>query len=109
EPSTPAPTYGTFASSSSPCTVPSSPNGPCRTGNTTSTSVSADATAFPGKRSSSPEPACNRLLLAGSAASPGLDGACNSLLLAPSSHCPLRSISIVTTSLPLRSSASTTL
>ena len=37
EPSTPAPTYGTPASSSSPCTVPSSPNGPCRTGKTTST------------------------------------------------------------------------
>ena len=28
EPSTPAPTYGTPASSSRPCTVPSSPNGP---------------------------------------------------------------------------------
>src|SRR5919106_1205590 len=36
DPSTPAPTYGTFASSSSPCTVPSSPYGPCSTGNTTS-------------------------------------------------------------------------
>ncbi len=35
--STPAPTYGTSRHSSSPCTVPSSPNGPCRTGNTTST------------------------------------------------------------------------
>ncbi len=34
--STPAPTYGTLASSSSPCTVPSSPYGPCRTGKTTS-------------------------------------------------------------------------
>ena len=34
--STPAPTYGTLASSSSPCTVPSSPYGPCSTGNTTS-------------------------------------------------------------------------
>ena len=38
--STPAPTYGTLASSSSPCTVPSSPYGPCSTGKTTS---SADA------------------------------------------------------------------
>ena len=45
EASTPAPTYGTPASSSSPCTVPSSPNGPCRTGKTTSTSASAAATA----------------------------------------------------------------
>ncbi len=36
EPRTPAPTYGTLASSSSPCTVPSSPNGPCSTGKTTS-------------------------------------------------------------------------
>src|SRR5712691_2968486 len=34
---TPAPTYGTPASSSSPCTVPSSPNGPWRMGRTTST------------------------------------------------------------------------
>ena len=34
--STPAPTYGTLASSSRPCTVPSSPYGPCSTGKTTS-------------------------------------------------------------------------
>ena len=34
--STPDPTYGTLASSSSPCTVPSSPYGPCSTGKTTS-------------------------------------------------------------------------
>src|SRR6185436_5521859 len=33
---TPAPTYGTFASSSNPWTVPSSPYGPCSTGKTTS-------------------------------------------------------------------------
>ena len=38
EPTTPAPTYGRSASSSSPCTVPSSPYGPCRSGSTTSTS-----------------------------------------------------------------------
>ena len=36
EASTPAPTYGMLASSSSPCTVPSSPYGPCSTGKTTS-------------------------------------------------------------------------
>ena len=42
---TPAPTYGTPASSSSPCTVPSSPNGPCRIGSTTSTAPSARAGA----------------------------------------------------------------
>ena len=41
---TPAPTYGTFASSSSPCTVPSSPNGPWRTGKTTSTPASDSGT-----------------------------------------------------------------
>src|SRR6202167_73597 len=35
--STPAPTYGNPASSIKPCTVPSSPNVPCKTGNTTST------------------------------------------------------------------------
>ena len=34
--STPAPTYGTSRHSSSPWTVPSSPNGPCSAGNTTS-------------------------------------------------------------------------
>ncbi len=45
EAATPAPTYGTPASSRRPCTVPSSPNGPWRTGNTTSTwpSVAAGA------------------------------------------------------------------
>ena len=36
EASTPAPTYGTSASSSSPCTVPSSPYGPWSTGKMTS-------------------------------------------------------------------------
>ncbi len=51
EASTPAPTYGTPASSSRPCTVPSSPNGPCRIGKTTSTSASAAATSFGGSRS----------------------------------------------------------
>ena len=39
EATTPAPTYGTPASSSRPWTVPSSPNGPCRTGRTTSTAA----------------------------------------------------------------------
>ena len=37
---TPDPTYGTAASSSRPCTVPSSPNGPWRIGRTTSTGPS---------------------------------------------------------------------
>ena len=36
EASTPQPTYGTLASSSRPCTVPSSPCGPCSTGTMTS-------------------------------------------------------------------------
>ena len=35
EPSTPVPTYGRSASSSMPCTVPSSPSGPCSSGTTT--------------------------------------------------------------------------
>ena len=39
--STPDPTYGTPCISSRPCTVPSSPHGPCSTGNTTSTSSAA--------------------------------------------------------------------
>ena len=43
EAATPAPTYGTPASSSRPWTVPSSPNGPCRTGSTTSTEPSTCA------------------------------------------------------------------
>ena len=34
-PSTPVPTNAMFASSSNPCTVPSSPSGPCNRGNTT--------------------------------------------------------------------------
>ncbi len=33
---TPAPTYGTLPSSNRPWMVPSSPCGPCRTGNATS-------------------------------------------------------------------------
>ena len=37
---TPEPTYATCASSSKPCTVPSSPIGPCNNGITTSDSVS---------------------------------------------------------------------
>ena len=41
---TPAPTYGTPAISSSPCTVPSSPKGPWRIGSTTSTSPSVAMT-----------------------------------------------------------------
>ncbi len=45
EAATPAPTYGTPASSSRPWTVPSSPNGPCRTGSTTSTAPSVAAGA----------------------------------------------------------------
>ena len=45
---TPEPTYGTPASSSRPCTVPSSPNGPCRIGSTTSTAPSAAGVAAVG-------------------------------------------------------------
>ena len=39
EASTPAPTYGRPASSSRPCTVPSSPKVPCSTGKITSTAM----------------------------------------------------------------------
>ena len=45
---TPEPMYGTPASSSKPCTVPSSPNGPCRIGSTTSTAPSAAGVAAVG-------------------------------------------------------------
>src|SRR4051794_13485565 len=83
---TPAPTYGTPASSRSPWTVPSSPNGPCRTGKTTSTSASIVATSLPGRRTGSSgrpaEPSCQR---------------------------PSRAISIPSTSSPADSSARTTL
>ena len=51
---TPAPTYGTSSSSRSPCTVPSSPKGPCNSGITTvdpladaALRASADDTARP--------------------------------------------------------------
>ena len=50
---TPAPTYGTSASSRKPCTVPSSPKGPCRTGKTTSTSASVAGTFDAGTGSDS--------------------------------------------------------
>jgi hypothetical protein len=93
EASTPAPTYGTPASSSRPCTVPSSPNGPCSTGKTTSTPARVAAISLEGSRASSdPGEACNSLLLAGS-----------------SCQRPSRSIRTDTTSLPLRSSAPITL
>src|ERR1041384_6131896 len=49
EASTPAPTYRTPAISSRPWIVPSSPHGPCSSGNTTSTSPSVRGTeAGPG-------------------------------------------------------------
>ena len=64
---TPAPTYGTSASSRSPWTVPSSPNGPCSTGNTTSTSPRVAGTFAVGtgsvsatEPSSSPVPSSQR-------------------------------------------------
>ena len=43
EPNTPDPTYATPAISAKPGTVPSSPNGPCRTGKTTSTASDKSA------------------------------------------------------------------
>ena len=71
EASTPDPTYGTPASSSRPCTVPSSPWGPCRSGMTTTGNPSPDgatvgrgSTAVPVARSG-----------AGSAAAPAASAA----------------------------------
>ena len=46
-PSTPAPTYATWARSSKPCTVPSSPMGPCNSGNTTVASCEPAAIISP--------------------------------------------------------------
>ena len=53
---TPDPTYGTAASSSRPCTVPSSPNGPWRIGRTTSTGPSGVGALVRGTGSVSPGP-----------------------------------------------------
>ena len=86
--STPAPTYGTPASSSSPCTVPSSPNGPCSTGKTTSTSASV--VAHLARRQALGQPA--NLFGAGRA---------REVRRVPSCQRPERSICTATTSLPL--------
>ena len=96
EPSTPAPTYGTSSISHSPCTVPSSPNGPCRIGSTTSTSSGEAATSsVPSWRA---------------AGTIGLDapGSSAAAPAAGSSHRPSRPISIGTTSNRAGSSAATT-
>ncbi len=91
---TPAPTYGTFASSSSPCTVPSSPNGPCSTGKTTSTPPSVAGTCEVGTGSVS---AVDRVSRSSSGRDPE-----------PSSQRPSRAISTVTVSKRAGSSASST-
>ena len=68
---TPEPTYGTPASSSSPCTVPSSPNGPCRIGSTTSTAPSAAGVAAVGIGSVAPaSPSAAGEVAGGSAQAP---------------------------------------
>ena len=54
--STPEPTYGTSSSSSRPWTVPSSPNGPCSTANTTS----APSSPRPA-RSCTSSPSCSQV------------------------------------------------
>ena len=79
EAATPAPTYGMSASSRSPCTVPSSPNGPWRIGSTTSTSPS---------EASGPPPAGTGSVSATVSASPP----------GPSSQRPSRPIAIARTS-----------
>ena len=88
EAATPAPTYGMPASSSRPCTVPSSPNGPCRTGKTTSTSGErcddrAARQPLERRRGARAGSSCR-------AAPP------------PSAHAPPRPISIATTSIAAR-------
>ena len=75
---TPEPMYGTPASSSSPCTVPSSPNGPCRMGSTTSTAPSAAGVAAVGTGRFAPDS------VSASGTSPG-----------GSAHAPSRPISII--------------
>ncbi len=50
----PHPTYGTFSDSSSPCTTPSSPYGPCSTGKTTSSSACTAPGALPAATCTTP-------------------------------------------------------
>ncbi len=101
---TPAPTYGTPASSSRPCTVPSSPNGPWRTGNTTSTSASAPVTERSGRRAVSVARTSSLLgRLGGSSSGRGAD------VGGPRAQRPSRSISTGITSQPASASAAATL
>jgi hypothetical protein len=82
EPSTPLPTYGTPASSSMPCTVPSSPNGPCRRGSTTVRPVRLVASASIGVGDTEVPDGSSR---PGSACGPTVNAADAS---AASAHCP---------------------
>jgi hypothetical protein len=85
EPSTPEPTYGSPSISSSPCTVPSSPNGPCRIGSTTSIGpVGAGSGASTVGR-----------LTSDRASAPGCSASCDDASIC---HPPLRSICTSTTS-----------
>ncbi len=72
--STPAPTYGTPAISSRPWIVPSSPNGPCRIGRTTSTPArtpGTDATEAAGAGATAVPPAPRSAPAPGPATAPG--------------------------------------
>ncbi len=62
---TPAPAYRVPVISSSPCSVPSSPNVPCSSGSTTSTSPRSRGTE-PGELTES-EPACGTISAPGTA------------------------------------------
>ncbi len=90
EPSTLEPTYGIPASSSSPCTVPSSPIGPCSTGKTTSISAPRPL----GSDCDVEETATSRVSTSGSAgpssAKRGDDAVSCAIGSAPVSHCPSR-------------------
>ena len=98
DPSTPAPTYGRPSVSSIPWIVPSSPNGPCSTGNTTSISP-GDAPSAP-TSAPPPRPGTSDVPPPLASSAGGTPCAAASSAGAPSTSCqpPAASISSVTTS-----------
>ena len=109
---TPDPTYRTSASSSSPWIVPSSPNGPCSNGNTTSTSPSSRG-GWPGSSTVSDrcdDPSGTRTLLVPDTSGtwPGASRS-GSGSSATRTHRPSRAIPTGTTSYLSRSIAASTL
>ena len=91
-PSTPEPTYATWARSSRPCTVPSSPIGPCNNGNTTVALASCELAAITSPSDDARPVASSR---SGSASRPRAKAA---IAESASIHCPAREMAMVVTS-----------